>query len=371
MEIEDFDWEFYLMFNADVGETFGHFKYAALMHYKQHGKDENRIINEKMLFTAYPYMLYFDHEYYRLNNPDLSSIKDRYKLINHYIFQGSKEGRNIHFNTSIYPYFNFSDYKSKHKEPLISIIMPVYNRQDLLHHSIDSIINQSYKNIELIIIDDASNRKTKEILSSYKDSRISLLTNATNYGCYPSVNMALNMCNGTYITVHGSDDISLKDRYSKLVDIMIDKKLLMSGNYILRSHLDDFRNINIYDNMDIFTKIITQNLINKKHNYECCKPLVSLGTLMYHRSVFDHLGTYENIRKGGDMVFFEKFLYNYENIKFDDVDCSHRYLTKCNKGNTYQLIDEILYLSAEMNHENITQQNIKFDINVYRKKLYL
>ena len=49
------------------------------------------------------------------------------------------------------------------------------------------------------------------------------------------------------------------------------------------------------------------------HNNECCKPLVSLGTLIYHKSVFNLLGEYENIRKGGDMVFFEKFLYNYEN----------------------------------------------------------
>lgn len=365
--VDDFDWEFYLLFNNDVVSTFGYYKYAALMHYNMHGKAENRIINEKMLFKSYPYMMYFDWEFYRDNNKDLQILDNKFKLINHYLFQGKDEDRKIHFNTSIYPYFNFILCDEIKIQPLISIIMPVFNRPELLKLSIDSILSQTYNNIELIIVDDNSNAETKGVISKYSNiDNVMILTNDLNYGCYSSINLALNLCNGDYITIHGSDDISFPDRYTRLMTDIIKNKLLMCGNYILRTHFDNFNDIDINNPENTFKSIITQNIINKTHNSECCKPLVSLGTLIYHKSVIDNLGTFENIRKGGDMVFFEKFLHNYENISFNETDCSHRYLTKYNKGKCYKIVDEILYLSTEMNKENITSQDIKFDINKYR-----
>jgi hypothetical protein len=54
------------------------------------------------------------------------------------------------------------------------------------------------------------------------------------------------------------------------------------------------------------------------------------------------IGSFESIRKGGDMVFFEKFFYTFENIKFNETDCSHRYLTKFNKSKFYKIVDEML-----------------------------
>lgn len=367
----DFDWEFYLMFNSDVVKTFGSYKYAALLHYNKHGKDEGRIINEHMLFTAYPFMLHFDCDYYRENNSDLRDIDNRFKLINHYLYQGYREGRKINFNTSIYPYFSFDKNTISVSGPLLSVIMPVYNRSELLSSAIESILNQTYQNIELFIINDGSNSNTMDVISKYEtNDKVTILHNIQNYGCYSSINLALNLCNGTYITTHGSDDISLHDRFAKIIEKMTNNNLQMCGNYILRTHFPNFLDIDIADKETIFTKIITQNLLFKSHNNECCKALVSLGTLTYNKNVFDTLGAFENIRKGGDMVFFEKYLYKYENIEFSENDCSHRYLTIHNKGNEYEIIDEILYLSAEMTTSNITGQNIHFDINKYRKKLY-
>jgi hypothetical protein len=125
------------------------------------------------------------------------------------------------------------------------------------------------------------------------------------------------------------------------------------------------------DPKKIFNEIVTTRYYTPiTHNYECCKPLISLGTLMYHKSVYNKIGDYENIRKGGDMVFFEKYIYIYENIKFFKNDCSHRYLTKMLSGSTYSIIDDILYLSLDLNKQNLTQQDIPFNINYYREKLY-
>ena len=365
-EIIDFDWEFYLLFNDDIIPIYGDNKYAATLHYNIHGYKENRVYNIDTLFKAFPHMIHFDWEYYREHNEDLQHINNRYHLINHYLKQGYREKRRINFNTSIYPYFNFNKCKVLENQPKITIIMPVYNRCELLKQAIDCILNQTYENIELIIINDNSTDESMTIISQYIDfPNVIILCNNENYGCYTSLNLALNLSNGDYITTHGSDDISFQDRYMKIITEMITNDLLMCGTFIFRSHFPKF-DFDISDVEGIFTKIITQNLLNKNHTSECCKSLVSLGTLVYKKSVFDKLGIYKNVRKGGDMIFFEQYLKHYEDVTFNELDCSHRYLTKYNKGKHYKIIDEIMYMSAEMNGDNITSQKIPFNINDFR-----
>ena len=75
------------------------------------------------------------------------------------------------------------------REPLITVIMGAFNAEKYLRESIDSVINQSYQNIELIIINDASNDKTASILASYSDSRIKIINNKINIGLTKSLNI--------------------------------------------------------------------------------------------------------------------------------------------------------------------------------------
>ncbi|RRW46124.1 glycosyltransferase [Pseudomonas luteola] len=91
---------------------------------------------------------------------------------------------------------------------LVSIIMPAYNCSETLSLAIDSILNQTWKNLELIVVDDCSSDDTLEIAKSYadKDSRVSIIINSENVGPYVSKNIALAYCNGAYITGHDADD---------------------------------------------------------------------------------------------------------------------------------------------------------------------
>jgi hypothetical protein len=157
----------------------------------------------------------------------------------------------------------------------------------------------------------------------------------------------------------------------ELIYMMLTNNLLMCGNYILRSHLKTFKNIDLSNISNVFNSIVQFKMDKVKHNSECCNPLISLGTLIYHRSVYDIIGEYKNIIKGADMIFFEEFLYYYEKIKFYKNDCSHRYLTKVLSGNHFKIIDDILYISSEIDNNNLTSQNNNFDINSYRNKIYL
>lgn len=107
------------------------------------------------------------------------------------------------------------------KEPLVSVIMPVYNTPcEYLVEAVQSILNQSYKNFELIIIDDGSNSKTKAVLKSFNDKRIVLLENKKNMGLVCTRNCGLDNARGAYIACMDSDDIAYKHRFRKQVEFL-------------------------------------------------------------------------------------------------------------------------------------------------------
>ena len=109
------------------------------------------------------------------------------------------------------------------KKPLISIVIPVHNTGDLLYQTLDSVCSQNIdlKQIETIIIDDASNdKRTKEIItelrekSSYKDLDLKVLQNETNLWVSESRNIAVKEASGKYLVLLDSDDILTPDYLS-------------------------------------------------------------------------------------------------------------------------------------------------------------
>lgn len=96
---------------------------------------------------------------------------------------------------------------SKHN-PLVSIIMPTYNRADLLPRSIESVLNQAYKNFEFIIVNDCSDDKTEEIILRYqkKDHRIKYFKNEVNLKIQKTLNRGLKEAKGEYIARIDDDD---------------------------------------------------------------------------------------------------------------------------------------------------------------------
>lgn len=99
--------------------------------------------------------------------------------------------------------------------PKITVLMPVYNGEKYLKEAIDSILNQTYKNFEFLIINDASTDSTKSIILSYEDPRIRLIYLETNIGLVRSLNMGLELARGDFIARMDSDDISMPERLEK------------------------------------------------------------------------------------------------------------------------------------------------------------
>ena len=107
-------------------------------------------------------------------------------------------------------------------KPDISVIMSVYNGETYLREAIESVIGQTFKNWELVIINDCSTDSTGEILSDYslKDERIKVHTNEVNLKLPSSLNKAISLCTGKYIARMDADDICLPDRFEKQFKFM-------------------------------------------------------------------------------------------------------------------------------------------------------
>lgn len=104
--------------------------------------------------------------------------------------------------------------------PLISVIMPVYNNSLFIRDAIESILNQTVNDFELIIIDDFSKDDTVAIISTYKDKRIKLIKHAYNQGTALSINEGINISSGKYIARMDGDDRSYPYRFEKQLEYL-------------------------------------------------------------------------------------------------------------------------------------------------------
>ncbi len=104
--------------------------------------------------------------------------------------------------------------------PKISIVMPVYNAGRYLDAAIESVLNQTFRDFELIIINDASTDNSLELIFGYNDDRIRIITNESNQGITKSLNHALMICQAPFIARMDADDIMHSDRLKKQYDLM-------------------------------------------------------------------------------------------------------------------------------------------------------
>jgi glycosyltransferase involved in cell wall biosynthesis len=102
----------------------------------------------------------------------------------------------------------------------LTVILPVYNGEKYLKKCIDSILNQTFRDFEFLIIDDSSNDSSSSIIKNFDDSRIKLITNIQNQGLTKILNKGLKIANGNYIARIDQDDFSFKDRLFKQMEYL-------------------------------------------------------------------------------------------------------------------------------------------------------
>lgn len=104
-------------------------------------------------------------------------------------------------------------------KPCFSVIIPTYNRSEILLRAINSVLSQTFQDFEIIVVDDASSDKTSDAIKQIQDTRLIYIRHSVNRGISYSRNTGLKLSNGKYITFLDHDDEYVPDRLMKLHDI--------------------------------------------------------------------------------------------------------------------------------------------------------
>ncbi len=194
-------------------------------------------------------------------------------------------------------------------EPLLSVIIPSYNHEKYIKIAIDSVLGQSYRNLELIIVDDGSKDNSVEIIKEYKDDRITLVVQE-NAGAHNAINRGIELSKGKYIAILNSDDYYSYDRFRIMIDsIKKESKVRFACSYIQVIDSDGNK-LGVkegWHNMEPW-QIKNANLSYKMTNDFDLNLLISNFTsttsnFLFERSLYEEIGGMRNLRFVHDWDF--------------------------------------------------------------------
>lgn len=251
--------------------------------------------------------------------------------------------------------------------PIISVVLPVYNVALYIKEALDSIINQTIQDFEIIIIDDCSTDVTLEIVQQYNDERIHIITKNENKGLIDSLNIGFKAAKGKYIARMDGDDISDATRFEKQLNILENNpEIKVCGSWLQAFGKDDkiikhkqnheqiLVNMMLHCSMSLGAVMLDRVWAegeyfneDKKHveDYDFWSRVIWKGKLYNIQEVLYHYRihetqvstTYNEIQRKGDvpikLVFFKKLDYNQD--KFED-----RFLEKMFLQNEFFTVEE-------------------------------
>lgn len=174
-------------------------------------------------------------------------------------------------------------------EPLISIIIPTYNRAHIIEKSVRSVCAQTYQNIEILIIDDGSTDPTQEIISSIADSRIKYFYTSSNKGPSAARNYGIKEAKGELIAFHDSDDICYPDKLKILWKHYIDDGKtagLIFHPYHLYTPGKKPRKVPVIQDLEALQKQNHNNIFSLLLN----APLIGTPTMMIPKKILEKVG---------------------------------------------------------------------------------
>ena len=189
------------------------------------------------------------------------------------------------------------------KLPLVTIIIPSYNHAQYISNAIESVLNQKYDNIELIIVDDGSTDNSHKVILKYKNNaKVVTILNQVNKGQSAVINQALLIAKGKYVQILPSDDWFLPEKTSLQVNLMESLNDDVGVVYAAgKRFYEDTGKINVV-NLPIYTGFIASKLIEKGN-------FIYPITPMFRRKVFDKVRFSEKFIAEGEAIHMRIALY--------------------------------------------------------------
>lgn len=195
----------------------------------------------------------------------------------------------------------------------VSVIIPAYNAENCITEAIDSILNQHYKSLEIIVVNDCSRDETLEVLKRYTD-KLTILTNKTNMGASYSRNQGIKIASGEYIAFLDADDIWYPNKLSRQIQIMkMYSDCSFSYGKDVRVKFDEYNSNVLIDTDNSLTLHTKKEFVEIFEN-----PYFSTSTIMISRQhCLNNGGFREDIKTAEDIDFCYKSTSNTLTIALD------------------------------------------------------
>ena len=197
--------------------------------------------------------------------------------------------------------------------PKVSVIIPTYNRADLLPRAIKSVLNQTFKDFELIIVDDGSTDNTKEVVKGFQkeDGRIRYIWQENSGGAAKPKNKGIKNSKGDYIAILDSDDEWLPEKLQKQLELFKNSSNPQIGFVSCHALIINEKNGKKLEYRIPRYKNVLKNILT--HDY-----MGSGSGMIYKKTVFDDIGLFdEKLKTGQDWEMRIKLARKYD---FDFVD---------------------------------------------------
>jgi glycosyltransferase involved in cell wall biosynthesis len=259
-------------------------------------------------------------------------------------------------------------------EPLISVIVPIYNTASYLERCLKSIVDQTYDKLEIICIDDGSTDGSELILDEFarKDSRIRVI-HKQNGGESSARNVGLEMMTGQYIGFLDCDDWIEANMYERLVSIAIQKDVDMVASPWFKD--TDEESIKIGNQLPVSPEIFErEDLLQYIYKRDYYRGFTYMWNKLYRRSLFyDERGEIilfdEDLALGGDVLYLGRLALNTEKAVYLDEAFYHYYQRDTSGCHTVDLNKRKDWLEAYKRLiRYIEDQGIKTDALVWIKR---
>lgn len=242
---------------------------------------------------------------------------------------------------------------------MISVILPAYNAQDTIAEAIQSIVDQTYEDWELIIINDGSTDGTKSVIQTFKDNRIKFYDNLGNKGLVFTLNRALSIACGFYIARMDADDISLPTRLEMQINYIEKYSLDLTG--CMTERIDMNGNCVI----PIANQSYSPTTITKCIKYDNC---IAHPTWLGRKKIFEELGGYRNFHACEDYDFLLRAIrHNYKLGICDSIQLKYREnMNGISFSNLFKQRLSSKYLRENINSiDSITEEDLNSYLQLY------
>jgi len=222
--------------------------------------------------------------------------------------------------------------KSEH-EPLVSVVVPSYNHEVYIEECILSIVNQTYKNIEVIVLDDGSTDHSREILQRLQKQYGFILEFQENQGVAKTMNRLFGMTHGKYVTGSASDDFLMTDKIEKQVRFLEanpEYDMVFGKVYFVDEKSKIIEGFRIFEPFDEPVKYIPFDLLIQNNR-------IPAPTMTVRRNIWEKVGGYDESAIIEDFDLWLKIAYNGKIAYLNDYFAYYRWHLKNASAQFYKI----------------------------------